>query len=457
MLVWYRLNAAGTAYAPVGSIEDMASLVWTERWQDYGEAQVRMPLTHDVRTGDLLALPGRDMVAEVAGRTETEKGLELRCRDALSILDRRVVYPKVSNNGQVRTWVQKLLQNDRIVTDGTTYNARTLRPLRIGTLTAITGSASLQRSYDHAGEALLDVARAYGFDPVCSLQDGLLYVGARVSSAERVWGLGLNLGGYTQDEDIAESKNVAYVAGQVYDNRRTTWAEGETTAANLNRRETSVDRRDLATQGTVEELEEAYGAMDYVDTAVLQILRNQSGDFQGEIDRIPFTCSLSFGGFSADIDIEDIRYANDELDTLLRTEYAPEYWLDDLTYYGDYVQDASGFHWHFEMDVPVRPDRPMVHKTLDIYDTDILPFITVYMVPAGVLGPPGMEALADLQPQKVFEARLEGLTPYSDYGLGDAVTIYGAGAARTGVVAEIVESWDERGYTVTPGLRMDTD
>lgn len=453
MLVWHRLNADGTVYEVQGIIEDAYSVVWTQRWQDYGEAQVDLPPTHDVRTGDLLTMPERDMAVEVVGRAETEKGVQLRCRDALSILDRRVVYPKVSNNGQVRTWVQKLLQNDRIVTDGTTYNARTLRPLRIGSLAAISGTASLQRSYDQAGEALLEVARAYGFDPVCSLQGGLLVVGARTSSGQRVWGMGRSLAGYTEDEDIAESKNVAYVAGQVYDNQRTTWAEGETTAANLDRRETSVDRRDLATQGTVEELEEAYGAMDYVDMAVLQILRVQSGDFQGEIDRIPFTCTIEFGGFVAEIDIEDIKYVNDELDTLLRTDYAPAYWLDDLTYYGDYVQDASGFHWHFEMDVPVRPDRPMEHKTLDIYDTDILPFITVHMVPAGILGPPGMETLAGLQPETAFEAATEGLTPYVDYALGDTVAVFKADGSRKDMrVVEVVESWDSQGYRATPGL-----
>lgn len=453
MLVWHRLNAAGTAYEVQGIVEDAYSVVWTQRWQDYGEAQVDLPATRKIAVGDLLTMPGRDMTAEVVGRTETERGVQLRCKDALSILDRRVAYPKVSNNGQVRTWVQKLLQNDRIVTDGSTHGDRTLRPMRLGDLSAIAGSASLQRSYDPVGEALLEVARAYGFDPTCGLSGGLLYIGARTNAARRVWGAGKSLSGYTEDEDIGESKNVAYVAGQVYDNRRTTWAEGETTAANLDRRETSVDRRDLATQGTVEELEEAYGAISYVDTAVLQILRVQSGDFQGEIDRIPFTCTIEFGGFVAEIDIDDIKYVNDELDTLLRTDYAPAYWLDDLTYYGDYVQDASGFHWHFEMDVPVRPDRPMEHKTLDIYDTDILPFVTINMNPASVLGPAGKEALAGLQPMEAFEAAVEGLTPYEDYALGDQVAIYKADGERKDMrVVEVVESWDSQGYRATPGL-----
>ena len=53
----------------LGAVDGIHSMVWTERWQDYGEAEVVLPPGSDVRAGDVLTMPGRTMAVRVeAGR-----------------------------------------------------------------------------------------------------------------------------------------------------------------------------------------------------------------------------------------------------------------------------------------------------------------------------------------------------------------------------------------------------
>ena len=86
----------------------------------------------------------------------------------------------------------------------------------------------------------------------------------------------------------------------------------------------------------------------------------------------------------------------------------------------------------------------------------VLDSCTYYMHPmtvGWVLAPIGNEALADLQPETAFEARTEGLAPYTDYNLGDTVTIVKEdGSTKAMRVVEVVETWDSQGYRATPGL-----
>lgn len=463
ILVHHRLMADGSAYEIIGLIEDAYSVVWTERWQDYGEAQVEMPPHHDIATGDLLTMPGRDMAVEVVAVTVTERSIEARCRDALSILDRRIVYPSVKNNGSVATFITKLLQNDSIVTDGTTHGDRTLRPLRIGGLSVATASASLQRSYSHVGESLLELGRVYGFDPTATLSRGLLTIGARANTTRRVWGVGNHLSSYSSDEDIAESKNIAYVAGQTYEGERETWVSGDTLSKNLDRREMYVDRRDIATRGlSLEDAVATYGEIDSVPFALLRVLRWQNGDDipedeeVGNVKDITLYADIYFEGFGAEVGI-GFRESNPTYYETLKQEYTPALWYDDAEYFGEGAFDSDGnLYWHFDMDIYYHPDRPPTHKTLDLYATEVIPYVGISMSIGSLFDPIGEEALADLQPRKVLEARLEGLTPYTDYALGDTCTIFlSSGTRASGIVAEIVESWDSQGYRADPTLRMD--
>ena len=247
MIIRHRLASDGASYGSPIVLESVTSAVWTERWQDYGEAQVSLGPGADVQVGDVLTMAGRDMAVEVVATTSTERGVELRCRDALSVLDRRIVYPTVANNGLVSTFVTKLLAESKVVSDGIDIDTvRTLRPMRLGDISAIAGSANIQRSYKPMGEVMLEMSRAYGFDTTCRLTDGHLVIGARTNADQRVWTPWQGLAGWTEDIDASEAKNVAYVGAQESSpGNRVVRPTGETASYNMERREMFVDRRDL--------------------------------------------------------------------------------------------------------------------------------------------------------------------------------------------------------------------
>lgn len=259
-LVLMRMRASSDVLRTEGpAIDGILSAVWTQRWQGYGEAVIVLPPGSDVAVGDFLHFPARDMVVEVVRREETQKGVTLRCRDSLSVLDRRVISPTVSNDGLISTFVTKMLGQNYIVReDSVHYSPRTLGPVYFGDLMAIQGSAAVQRSNRPMGEVLLELGRAYDFDPRMGLVRGAragewtLAVGASApSGTTRVWGLGRGLSGWRKDDDVQAYRNVAVVAGQERDGERAT-AFAWSTASQptyLNRREEFIDRRDVPIGG----------------------------------------------------------------------------------------------------------------------------------------------------------------------------------------------------------------
>ena len=64
----------------------------------------------------------------------------------------------------------------------------------------------------------------------------------------------------------------------------------------------------------------------------------------------------------------------------------------------------------------------------------------------------GVDGLKALEAERLVEVSTEGLEPYVDYDLGDTVEVRTSSGTMTGRVAEIVESWDSRGYKATPTL-----
>lgn len=446
MLVWHRLNSAGTAYETQGIVEDAYSVVWTERWQDYGEAQVDLPPTHDVRTGDLLTMPERDMVVEVTGRTETEKGVRLRCKDALSILDRRIVYPTVSNNGLISTFVTKLLTNGDIITAGgipvADADPRTLLPVRVGLLAGITGSANIQRSYGQVGETLLEIARAYGFNPYCRLDgSGLLNVWTRANSQTRVWGIGRYLTGYTEDVDESGLRNVAYVGAQeLSPGRRQVASTGD--ARSMDRREMFVDRRDLATQDMDRtSATTQWGEFtDYGTMSIHTVTRGDSAPYEvydlemsvSVYSSVPMTMRISSMA-SVDAMASQVQGIIAAADTSVRSKRYQGYWNDATS---RWVVTIGSQTFAFTLSLLDYGDYAMNPQAATI-----------------VLAQVGRDELAQHQPETAFEATVEGLTPYVDYALGDAVAVFKADGSRKDMrVVEVVESWDSQGYKATPGL-----
>ena len=68
----------------------------------------------------------------------------------------------------------------------------------------------------------------------------------------------------------------------------------------------------------------------------------------------------------------------------------------------------------------------------------------------------GEAEIAAKAPVHAAEVVAQGLEYGTDYELGDVVTVdLSDGTRRTGIVAEVVESWDSRGHKATPTIEID--
>ena len=472
LAVIYRLDADESGYSPVGTLDDAYSVVWTERWQDYGEAQIRAPASCPAQVGDIITVVGRSMAAEVVGRTETQAGAELRCKDALSVLDRRIVYPMVKNDGSVSTFVGKLLANDDIVGDGSqpSWNDRALRPLRVGDLSAITASAVLQRSYGQLGETILELGRTYGFDPVASLSGKHIAISARSSATSREWMLGGGLAGYVEDTDVSNAKNVAYVAGQTYDGARVTERIGS--GEGMARRETSVDRRDVQTKEmSWEGAELLYGPIHWQDPNYdpedpTYFNEDYSGTLSFTVEGIGDITEPRFevrmragdgsgieGGFVLDADWFWTTDQGTAIFSQIEERYSRAPWQSFEIMGPGIAYGTDGARWEIPTQRWEHPEHPPTDDPITVWDSDVSLYAQIYVDAYGVLRPIGEEALANATPTQAFGASVEGMKPYEDYNLGDIVRIIKRpGDWRAMRVAEIVESWDSQGYRATPNL-----
>ena len=63
------------------------------------------------------------------------------------------------------------------------------------------------------------------------------------------------------------------------------------------------------------------------------------------------------------------------------------------------------------------------------------------------------ECLEDGKAVHAVEVTVEGLQYGVDYNLGEVVRVdLSTGESMDGVISEVVESWDSRGYKATPGI-----
>lgn len=440
ILVWYYLRA-NRLYQSKGIISDALSVVWTERYQDYGEAEIILPLGYDVALDDVLAIPDRDMIVIVTGSLETEESITVYAKDILSVLDRRIVYPTVYNNGSISTFVDKLLRNDGVILDSGN-NSRTLQPFRVGDLTAITGTANIQRTYGQIGETLLNLGRVYGFQPKTVMNDGLIYITATSTVESRVWGVGRYLAGYQISKDTADYRNVAYTGGQIVNGSRVVTVSGS--GSGMNRYELFVDRRDLPYEEMdFDAVSENYGA-PVRPLGALRIYTVTEGsaslyrvtDFEAEV-----FYALD-NGFVCKVIIDSLRniLTDSDFNTLVtNADNTVKVRLYTITGYSDGVWNVTIGSGTVSLSADDLLAGGVYSLTVNEYQT--------------ALENKGTDALADASVVNLIEVAIEGLSPYTDYDLGDTVTVVsGTGVNYVGTVKEIIESWDDSGYQVTPTI-----
>ena len=249
MLYSYKSNA-NRGLDLDGVVEDPESVVWTERWQDYGECEVTVPASEAplVAVGRFLVLEGRRMACEVVKLLVQDGKATATGRDALWILDRRIIVGTSKMNGKVEDFARSLISS--WITPSSTR-----LPVVLGPSAGIADTANLQRSWKNVGQACLDLARDYGFGlqatmATASGSRGHVIQVYCAESQDRGLVLSRDIGNVASErilDDASDLVNYVYIgAGDDEDGRRYYEYFGRNQGTGLDFHAQFVDRRDAA-------------------------------------------------------------------------------------------------------------------------------------------------------------------------------------------------------------------
>lgn len=235
----------------LGVIDVYMTLIWTERWQEWGECVMQVPYTQAnsslLQPERILALTaGRQVCRIVAVEIENTPDADritVRAADMRSVLDLRAV------DGTVRAYypadLVRKMADECIVSPS--MASRRIPCISVSqTRQSWEASARVQASYCMAGERTQALERRFRFG-TAMLWDGSDGI-ELTFSAPQDSGLVISeehgtLGSAVHAHSTEDSLTAALVAGQGQgDDRTAVWAGSGT---GILRRETAVDRRDL--------------------------------------------------------------------------------------------------------------------------------------------------------------------------------------------------------------------
>lgn len=310
----------------VDVIEDPVSVIWTERWDSYGECRVVVPAEEasKVAVGRVLTLEGRRMACEVVTLLIQDGLATATGRDALAWLDYRIIWGTARRDGYVEGFIRELIAP----LEWTQLVPRAL-PVALGPSAGIPDTASIQRSWRSIGEASLELARQYGFG-IMATKDGSHI---RIDMAERTdRGLVLsreigNLSSERIFDDASKWTTDVYVGAGDY--RRGGRADylfySEDSWIHLQKREAFVDRRDVSPWDPYPDIVAEWGQPTSCGTAYLVAASVADGSGFA-IKEVYATVVMTFqNGMEAEATVvsEDFASVLPQTDALVRANYAP--------------------------------------------------------------------------------------------------------------------------------------
>lgn len=410
----------------VGIIDEFTSLIWAKRYFEVGDCELYVPAEDEfmnyLKIGHYIRRSDDDMICQIKKielDTDAENGNYIIASgfDSKKLLDQRVVLSTRTANGSAEVFARSLV-NDAL--GSTAAAARQLRDgdgnliFGLGAVSGLPEMISEQVSYKNVGEKIREYCRRFGWGYRVYLDSGILKFELYT---------GLNRTGYVifsdNYENLAATKyivdetnmgNLALVAGEGEGSARAQITAQDAESAGADRYEIYVDARDVSRVISFEELKNLYGSTaEIVETA------------EGYGYQVP----------SLDVQvIDDIHLA----------------WLQE--HYPDgTVITVSGVDYYRMTDVIVAD-----LQTAEPEDTDDTSLLDVVYLP--YLFSRGHDNLAEFGAVTSFEGTIEPNTTFkykSDYDLGDIVTVqseYNISVAAR--IAEVVEVYDENGYTVEP-------
>ena len=405
----------------VGIIDGYKSLIWANRYWDVGDSELYCPADQldKIQMGYYLAIEGSEMICKINKielDTSAEEGnyLVVTGIDAKSYLDQRVVWNTLSADGNAELFVRKMVNTAL----GVASDERKLkkpngeRLFYLGDVAGLSEALTEQISYKNIGEKTREICVKFGWGYKVTYNNGKLYFslykGENRANSVIFSNDYENLASSVYVNDQSNMGNVALVAGEGEGASRERAICGE--YSGTERYEVYVDAKDVSKTITYSDLLELY----------------PNGIVQGNFYIV------------TDLEIQII-----DADHLasLRDEYpsGSVVIIDGISYYR--IPSA------IVADLPSTPEEQgEVTLRSVIYET--------------YLKTRGYQSLSEYGVITSFDGIIEPNTTFiygQDYNLGDIVTVQTDYVTSQARIVEIIEVWDENGYSVEPKFEYITE
>lgn len=327
----YILN---TNFKKIGMIDDYESVIWTTRYFDPGQFEVKMPagspnvallekdnyiMRYDDNT--VMIIERLDIITDV----ENGNYILASGRCLKSILDRRIVWKMQTYRGTPEAVIRSILTRNLI---NTGISARNISNFELGAaLGDNPGTIEAQYTGDGVLDAILDICKANGYGFRILLDNNNKFVFELFQGVDRSYNQSENLqvifapefDNLISTEYIEEKtyyKNTALIAGEGEGNERKYNDIG--TASGLSRRELWVDANDIqSTWKDENDVEYTYTTAEYNDA-----LKQRGNEKLAEVAQ-----TIEFSG---------------EVDTAVLYKYKEDFFLGDVvTAYNEYGVKAA--------------------------------------------------------------------------------------------------------------------
>lgn len=421
----YEMTQAGILQK-VTMVQRYRSLIWNNRFQRPGDCELYIQATEEametLTPGRFLKRSNDDMVCKIDKielEVSEERGdyLIVSGTDAKAILDQRIIWTGDNFYGNLETEIRRMVTENLI--DDTLRPSRNVPGLTLGPVAGVVKQIQQQISYKNLGELVRSWASSerFGYSVKMSgtgltfqLELGQDKTGSVIFS-ERF----RNLAASTFDRDLQDLGNVALIAGSGEGTGRSRNVYGYATG--FDRHEVFVDANSISRESTYEEL-----------TAKWPYPYGQLEQLIGEPWCYYRVASLRIKVYDGN----------------------QKAWLQQNFPSGSFSTDSQG---NETFTVSARVATVYV-KPGTVPDDDT-PITYTDIIYSSWLSAQGAERLEKMGQKVTFEADVipTAYTYREDYNLGDVVRIRNRfGIQRDARVAEVLEGFDDGGYTIEPKL-----
>ena len=412
-----------------GMIDTFRSLIWAERYNEAGDCELYLKATNKnlelLQMGRYIARSDTNVICQIRKieiDTSPEDGdyIIVTGVDAKALLDQRIVWGTMYCDGNVDEFCAQMVNETCInpeITSRRMAKSNNGNLLQLGVISGeLTASTKQQMSYVNVGEKIREFCKAYEYGYSLTLLRILntsilqynMYAGQNKDDVifSEMFN---NIASTKYIEDNTELGNVALVCGEGVGIERSRSTYGY--AEGVNRHEIFIDARNTTRSMSFAELTQAYplqadGGNGYVSGCMYYVTQLDVKVIDGN-QRAWLAATYPDGTFV----------------TISGEEY---YRLADIA-----IADLAAEIPTSETSIKM---RDIIYSTY-LFDE-------------------GKQAVSGFGLKKTFEGEIIPNVAYvyrTDYSLGDVVQVrneYGESASAR--ILEVVECWDENGYTVEP-------